>query len=100
LFTEISANKNRQAIITLIILDPVTLIQNPDLSQGISNRLDAKLPAIQTAIASAKNNDRPTACNQMNAFDQGWPRLSKDSPPRKPSSNIKAALGFVKIRLR
>jgi hypothetical protein len=84
-----------------------TIIQNLDLSQGISNRLDVKLQAIQTAIASAKNNDRPTACNQMNAFDQyvlaqtvKGLTAAQAAQPLNASSNIKAALGFVKIRLR
>jgi hypothetical protein len=46
----------------------MNLVQSFKLQQGIENSLDAKLAAAQAALNAANDGNRPTACNQIQAF--------------------------------
>ena len=51
-----------------LIANLADTVNSLNLQVGIANSLDAKLNAVQAALAAAQANNVTTACNEMNAF--------------------------------
>jgi hypothetical protein len=82
------------------ITDLVTQVSDFNLRQGIENSLDAKLSAVQSALAAAQGGDVSTACNLMSAFinevqAQAGKSITLEQAGQliAAATNIKAVLG-------
>jgi hypothetical protein len=79
--------------------DLKTTVESLNIQNGIANSLDAKLQAIEEALAASNAGDKPSACNKLNAFLNEVNAQSGKALTTDQASQLVAAANAVKAAL-